>query len=36
MVSATIESFFTGLEDRDIFDCVNVMIVSDHGGSLLF
>ena len=29
------ESFFTGLEDRDILDCVNVMIVSDHGGSLM-
>ena len=30
-VDTVIEKFINGLKDRDIYDCVNFIIVSDHG-----
>ena len=33
-VDRTIESLFAGLTTRGIKDCVNVIIVSDHGKTI--
>lgn len=30
-VDKTVESLFAGLRERGVEDCVNVIIVSDHG-----
>ena len=30
-VDKTVENLFAGLKDRGVEDCVNVIIVSDHG-----
>ena len=30
-VDTVIEKFINGLKDREIYDCVNFIIVSDHG-----
>lgn len=34
-VDETVKSLFAGLEERGIADCVNVMIVSDHGETII-
>jgi len=34
-VDETVKSLFAGLEKRGIADCVNVMIVSDHGETVI-
>ena len=30
-VDKTLESLFAGLKEKKVEDCVNIMIVSDHG-----